>query len=183
MKTVVEEEINKYFDKYSSNMGSILAYVRYKKDLYNYYQDEYKIYDMLPYIREAIDITCLIKLYGFFDKKYGLPLNNFLNFLKNSNLGKDNELSMLEEELNLFSKENVVKNKIIRLRSIMAHTNPNGKPVVLTVEEVEEILEWIKIFINKLHRLCGKSSFGFIYQSQHGSIFKDVLDVLKENHN
>ncbi|MCL2048838.1 MAG: DUF4145 domain-containing protein [Defluviitaleaceae bacterium] len=172
--------INDYFDKYSGNMKVILEYLQYKKYLYEYRQEGHEIYKMIPYITYAIDTTLLIKIYGFFDKDYGLPLNGFLRLLKGSQFDKDGKISSLESELENFEKDNaIIKNSIRNLRNATAHVNPNTKDASksITVEDVESVLEWIKKFINELHKLCGKSSMGYYYDTKH--IFMDVLDVLK----
>lgn len=176
-------ELNKYFESYSNNMAIILDYIRYKKDLHNYYQDGYKIYKMIPYIQYSVDTTLAIKLFGFFDTKNNtLPFKNFLDIVKNSPIYAEDkcvEISRLEIELKSFLQSNVTMKSITRIRHTMTHVNPKDNPENLTVEEVEALVEWIKNFINELHQLCGKSVFGYVYESTSPPIFADVLDILK----
>jgi len=183
----LQDTLDDYFNKYSDNMESILVYIQYKKDLHDYCQEGFKIYSMIPYIKDAIDTILLIKLYGFFDvgvKKgvgYGLPLKNLLTIVKDSDFAEGSAIATLESELESFLQVNaVLKNSIIRLRQASAHVNPIDNPPSVTTEDVEVIVNWIKDFINKLHKLCKRSSFGYLYKSDIGNIFMDVLDELKD---
>ena len=181
MNTLKHTDIDMLFDKYSNNMASVLNYMRYKKDLHEYRQDGFKDYPMLPYINDAIDITLLIKLNGFFDKKYGLPLKKFIVAIKGSQFDVNNAVGILENELNVFACENaVINNAIVRLRNARAHVDPTDSPSSITMDEVTVVVEWIRCFIDKLHRLCGKSTFGYKYTSDFPVVFADVLDVLKD---
>lgn len=56
--------------------------------------------------------------------------------------------------------------------------NPKDDPKSISIQEVENIIGWIEIYINKLHVLCNKSNFGYSYSNDN--IFYDVLDVLKK---
>jgi len=157
--------------------------MQYKKDLHNYRQGGHNIYKMIPYIQDAIDDTLMLKLYGFFDANYGIPLKTLLDLAKNSQSDKDCEFSKLEAELELFEKTNdKIITSIIRLRGYRAHVNPKNNPKnnppSIATDDVEAVVEWIKDFINKLHKLCGKSAGGYLYDERN--IFMDVLDVLKE---
>ena len=181
MKMKKDKELDEYFKKYSDNMAIILDYIRYKKDLHNYYQDGYKTYKMLAYIRYSIELALAIKLYGFFDKKHSLTLKDFLDCVKINSFDKNGEFAALEKELEAFEENNVTIKSIIRIRHVMAHVNPTNNPPSLTIEEVEEIVEWIKAFINKLYKLCDKSDFGYLYESETPPIFMDVLDILKKS--
>ena len=183
----LQATLDEYFSKYSDNMASILDYIQYKKDLHGYCQEGFKVYRMIPYIKDAIDTTLLIKLYGFFDtgvKKgvgYGLPLKNFLAIVKDSEFDKDNAIATFESELESFLQANaVLKNSIINLRQARAHVNPIDNLPNIAVEEVEVIVNWIKDFINKLHKLCKRSGGGYLYERDIGNIYMDVLDALKE---
>jgi len=173
-------DIKEIFDKYADNMSSILGYIKYKKGLHDYRQGRYKIYQMIPYIKEAIDTTILIKIYGFFDKKYGLTLENLLEAAEKPQPDKNAEVLNLRGELADFKKTNAtIKNSIIGLRNVRAHVNLKDQPSNITADEVDAVVKWIKEFINKLHRLCELSSLGYSYANERKSIYGDVLDVLK----
>jgi len=179
----LQEKIDEYFKKCSDNMDGVLAYMRHKKDIYDYYQCGHKIYKMLPDIRNAIELTLAIKLFGFFEDKHskqGVSLERFLGLIDGSIYDTGDAVSTLKRELELFNSSATVKS-IIRIRHTMAHINPHDKnPPSIEIKDVENAITWIKEFINKLHRLCGKSTFGYRYTSDFKCIFMDVLDVLKK---
>jgi len=147
-------------------MSIVLTYIGYRKDLDNYCQNKNEIYRMIPYIKESIDTILAIKLYGFFDEKYGLTLKELLTTVKTSITEKKTALSDLEKELSAFEKNNNTKQSIIRIRHCFAHINQKDKPESISISSIEILIEFIKNFINKLHKLSGLSTAGYIYTSE-----------------
>lgn len=100
---ISDVEINNFFKIYSDNIARILDYLKYRKELHEYCDKGYPVYRMIPFMKESIDLSLSIYIFGFFDKNHGFSLRKFLDLLRGPSFDS-NDINALKKELAEFKK-------------------------------------------------------------------------------